>query len=117
MISMKVLVTGGAGFIGSHIVDALIMNRHEVTVIDDLSTGKEDNLPQGVSLFKADISSDDLYSIFQSSKPQVVFHVAAQASVPTSMLNPVKDAEVNVLGTLNLLEQCITELLQRPLCR
>lgn len=106
VISMKILVTGGAGFIGSHIVDALVMNRHEVTVIDDLSTGKEGNLSQGVSLFKADMTSDDLYPIFQSLKPQVVFHVAAQASVPASMLNPTQDAGVNVLGTLNVLEQC-----------
>ena len=103
---MDVLVTGGAGFIGSHVVDALVARGHQVTVIDNLSTGKRANLSTEVSLVKVDLRSDDLDAVFQRVRPQAVFHLAAQASVPKSVADPATDAEVNILGTINLLERC-----------
>ena len=103
---MDVLVTGGAGFIGSHVVDALVARGHQVTVIDNLSTGKRANLSTEVSLVEVDLRSDDLDAVFQRVRPQAVFHLAAQASVPKSVADPATDAEINILGTINLLERC-----------
>lgn len=103
---MDVLVTGGAGFIGSHVVDALVARGHQVTVIDNLSTGKRANLSTEVSLVEVDLRSDDLDAVFQRVRPQAVFHLAAQASVPNSVADPATDAEINILGTINLLERC-----------
>ncbi|MGM0923903.1 MAG: NAD-dependent epimerase/dehydratase family protein [Bacillota bacterium] len=99
---MKVLVTGGAGFIGSHIVDELLEKKYEVVVIDNLITGHESRIPNGVKLIKADIR-DSLDSAFMSEKPDVVIHQAAQVSVANSTVQPFYDADENIMGTINLL--------------
>lgn len=103
---MKVLVTGGAGFIGSHIVDLLIENGYEVVIVDNLSTGKKEFINKKAIFYKKDITDDDLYEIFEKEKPDYVIHQAAQIDVQKSIDNPVFDAKVNVLGTVNLLECC-----------
>lgn len=102
----KVLVTGGAGFIGSHIVDALIEKNHEVFVVDNLSTGKKENLNPKAKFFKLDITEKELEKVFKAEKPQVVFHLAAQIDVRKSVADPVWDAKQNILGLINLLENC-----------
>lgn len=99
---MKVLVTGGAGFIGSHIVDELLEKKYEVVVIDNLITGHESRIPNGVKLIKADIR-ESLDSAFMSEKPDVIIHQAAQVSVANSTLQPLYDADENIMGTINLL--------------
>jgi len=103
----KILVTGGAGFIGSNLVDALIKRGHEVAVIDDLSTGSEKNLNSSAKFFKIDISNGaEVERVFEEFVPKIVFHLAAQASVIVSSEDPSRDVEVNVIGTINLLESC-----------
>ena len=101
---MKILVTGGAGFIGSHVVDAYLAAGHEVAVVDDLSTGSAANLPKGVPFYLMSIGSPELAKVFQIEKPDVVNHHAAQISVVVSARDPVLDATVNALGLLNVLE-------------
>ena len=106
---MDCVVTGGAGFIGSHVVDALVSRGDRVTVIDDLSTGKRSNLEQaierGADLRVADIADAVAISdIFAAAAPELVFHLAAQIDVRSSVEYPVNDASVNVLGTIALLE-------------
>ncbi|MFA5184206.1 MAG: NAD-dependent epimerase/dehydratase family protein [Patescibacteria group bacterium] len=102
----KILVTGGAGFIGSNLVDALIAARHQVVVIDDLSSGREDYLNPAAKFYKLDIGSPDIAAIFQTEKPEVVYHLAAQIEVSKSMADPVRDNRINALGGLNILENC-----------
>ena len=99
---MKVLVTGGAGFIGSHIVDAYIEHGHEVAVVDDLSTGREENLNPRAVFHRKSILDEGLGDIFAGFKPEVVCHQAAQVNVRRSVEDPVFDARVNVLGSLNV---------------
>lgn len=106
---MKTLVTGGAGFIGSHLTDALIARGDEVTVLDNLSTGKLENLEgalaRGADLIEGDITNRDLVEeVMQSVKPGTVFHLAAQGEVQRSITQPSFDATVNVVGTVNLIE-------------
>ncbi|MEA2633978.1 MAG: UDP-glucose 4-epimerase [Chloroflexota bacterium] len=101
---MKVLVTGGAGFIGSHIVDALMARGDQVIVIDNLSTGNPANLGPGIPLHRLDIRHSATADLIRSEAPDAIVHHAAQMSVSRSVARPVFDAEVNVLGTLNLLE-------------
>jgi UDP-glucose 4-epimerase len=101
---MKILVTGGAGFIGSHVVEAYLAAGHEVVVVDDLSTGTRKNLPGGVPFYLMNIGSHELRKVFEIEKPQVVNHHAAQISVTISARDPVRDATVNGLGLLNVLE-------------
>jgi len=99
------IVTGGAGFIGSHVVDALLAAGHEVSVIDDLSSGDAARVPDGAELLELDITdADGLERAFTRIDPSAVFHLAAQASVVVSVQNPGRDCEVNVQGTLNVLE-------------
>lgn len=105
---MRVLVTGGAGFIGSHVVDELRRRGHEPSVLDDLSSGKQENLPQGVPLFEADIRDGNrLQQVFDEAKPEAVCHLAAQVSVSRSVREPVFDADVNILGLLQVLSQSV----------
>jgi UDP-glucose 4-epimerase len=101
---MKILVTGGAGFIGSNVVDGYIEEGHEVSVIDNLFTGKKENVNPSAKFYDADIRSDDIELIFDAERPDVLNHHAAQMSVPASVEDPRFDADVNVLGLLNLLE-------------
>jgi len=108
---MKILVTGGAGFIGSHIVDQAVAAGHEVAVLDNLwdeGGGKERNLNPNVKFYRADITDDETLSrIFDEVQPEVVSHQAAQHSVAVSTKKPKLDASVNILGLLNVLENCV----------
>jgi UDP-glucose 4-epimerase len=107
LIKGKVLVTGGAGFIGSHQVDALIKNGYKVVIVDDLSTGQEVNLNPKAKFYNADIRDDDLDEIFKKEKPEYVFHFAAQINVNRSVEDPLFDADVNIVGSLNVLDNCV----------
>lgn len=104
---MKVLVTGGAGFIGSHVVDRLVEEGHDVVVVDNLSTGKRKNVNRAANLYKLDIQSSRLERIFRNERPNVVIHLAAQVSVRNSVADPVFDAQVNILGTMNVVHQAV----------
>jgi len=106
---MRTLVTGGAGFIGSNLVDALLEAGHRVTVVDDLSTGKEVNLAaaleRGATFHRADVADPDrMKEIFAAASPEAVFHLAAQIDVRKSVADPVFDARINVGGTASVLE-------------
>ena len=108
---MRALVTGGAGFIGSVLVDRLLAEGHEVDVVDDLSKGSLHNLAEAraaggksLRIHHLDIRVPEMIDLAAHRQPQVIFHLAAQASVPTSVLEPIFDANVNVVGTLNVLE-------------
>jgi UDP-glucose 4-epimerase len=104
---MKILVTGGAGFIGSNVADELIAQGHEVVIVDDLSTGFRDNIPTEAAFYPVDIRDADLSEVFEKERPEAVDHHAAQIDVRKSVMDPMFDAEVNVLGSLNLLQQCV----------
>jgi UDP-glucose 4-epimerase len=95
----RAIVTGGAGFIGGHLVARLRADGWSVLVVDDLSTGRADRLPPDVEVEQRDISSDDLDSVFAGWRPDTVFHLAAQSSVPASQADPFRDLAVNVVGT------------------
>ncbi len=99
---MRILVTGGAGFIGSHLCDALLADGHTVTVLDDLSSGSIENLPRGIAFAQQSLL-DDLTMVFQKAKPEVIFHLAAQIDVRKSVEDPSWDADINIKGSLNLL--------------
>lgn len=101
---MRALVTGGAGFIGSHLVDALLARGDEVHVVDNLSTGSRDNLTSAAELHELDIRGEALEQLAARLLPEVVFHLAAQADVGTSVERPAFDADVNVVGTVRVLE-------------
>lgn len=101
---MKVLVTGGAGFIGSHIVDKLIAEDCQTVIIDNLSTGSLENVNQQAQFVKMDIRSAEVYDFCLKEKFDYIIHLAAQTMVPQSIENPVFDCNVNVAGTVNLLE-------------
>jgi UDP-glucose 4-epimerase len=103
---MKILVTGGAGFIGSHVVDAYVAAGHDVAIVDDLSTGKRENVNPRARLHVLDLRDVRLGEVFAAEKPDVVSHQAAKASVRESMVEPVLYADVNVSGGVKLLEQC-----------
>lgn len=99
----RALVTGGAGFIGSHVVDALLREGLEVTVFDDLSSGTRDNMPAGVTLIEADIAAPETADLVVAARPDLVIHAAAQVSVSSSVLDPARDRAVNLVGTENLI--------------
>jgi UDP-glucose 4-epimerase len=105
---MNILVTGGAGFIGSHIVDAYLADGHRVSVLDNLSTGKKANLNPSARFFNVDLrDSDGLANILKSEKFDVVNHHAAQMDIRRSVADPVFDASVNIVGMLTLMERCV----------
>lgn len=104
---MRVLVTGGAGFIGSHSVDALVEAGHEVAVVDDLSSGNRSFVNPDAEFHERDIRSETLADIFVSFRPSHVLHLAAQMDVRASIENPLYDADVNVLGSINVLQNCV----------
>lgn len=104
---MKVLVTGGAGFIASHIADRYISEGYDVVVVDDLSSGKIENLNPKAAFYKIDIRDKSISSIFEKERPDIVSHHAAQMDVRRSVSDPVFDADVNILGMLNLLQNSV----------
>lgn len=101
---MKVLVTGGAGFIGSHVVDIYLAEGYEVVIVDDLSTGRLSNVNPAARFIEMDIRAPGLFEVFEQERPDYVNHHAAQMDVRRSMVEPLFDADVNVVGSLNLLE-------------
>lgn len=104
---MRILVTGGAGFIGSHLVDRLIQEGHEVSIVDDLSTGKKKNINPKATFYKLDILNPKVERVFKKARPEAMFHHAAQMDVRRSVKDPIFDGQVNILGTVNLLEQAV----------
>lgn len=100
------IVTGGAGFIGSHLVDRLVSSGTNVVVIDDLSASLEANLPAGVLLERIDIATPEAVAAIIDARPDVVVHCAAQTSVPASFDDPVRDARSNIIGSLNVIDAC-----------
>jgi UDP-glucose 4-epimerase len=112
--AVRVLLTGGAGFIGSHVAEHLLARGHKVAVIDDLSTGKRENLPDGAVLYETDIrSGGDLASIFSEFELETLAHQAAQMDVRRSVREPDFDASVNVIGTVRLLESSVAHRVRR----
>jgi UDP-glucose 4-epimerase len=101
---LKVLVTGGAGFIGSHVVDALVAKGHQVLVVDNLSTGKTEHLNPQATFYQVDIRDPELEDVFRRERPDLVNHHAAHVDVRRSVEDPRYDADVNIAGSLNLLE-------------
>jgi len=101
---VKILVTGGAGFIGSHVVDAYVAAGHEVVVVDDLSTGHRENLNPGARLVEMDIADPKVTDVIAAERPAVLNCHAAQMDVRRSVADPAFDARVNILGTIHLLE-------------
>ncbi len=101
---MKVLVTGGAGFIGSHVVDAYLASGLEVVVVDNLSTGRREYVDPRARCYEVDVRAPDLARVFERERPDIVNHHAAQASVSISVKDPRLDAEINILGSLNLFQ-------------
>lgn len=104
---MKILVSGGAGFIGSHLVETLIKSGHKVAVVDDLSTGRRENLNTGAEFYQIAVQSAEMSNIFAKEKPAVVFHLAAQVNVRRSIADPLSDAEANISGSLNVFENSV----------
>ena len=103
---MRVLLTGGAGFIGSHIAEHLLARGHDVAIVDDLSSGKRENVPEGAGFYEMDVRTG-CAEIFEEFAPQALSHQAAQMDVRRSVREPDFDAGVNVIGTLRLLENCV----------
>ena len=112
---MRIFVTGGAGFIGSHVVDRLITDGHAVDVLDNLTTGRRDRVHPEARLHVCDLRDARLDAVVAAARPEVVVHLAAQAAVPRSVADPLFDASVNVLGTIALLEACGRAGVQRAL--
>lgn len=103
---MKCLVTGGAGFIGSHLVDRLIKEDHKTVILDNLSTGKRENINPKAKFYEINIQDPKIFQIFKKEKPEIVFPFAAQIDVRKSVEDPFESAKDNILGSLNLLENC-----------
>ena len=102
---MKILVTGGAGFIGSHLVDALIAKGHQVMILDDFSAGNKKFVSPRVKVSRVDIrQAEKVEAVFKSFKPRAVFHLAAMVDVRVSLKEPIQDYLVNVHGSMNILE-------------
>lgn len=103
----RILVTGGAGFIGSHVVDAYVAAGHEVSVVDNLLSGKRSNLNPKARFHEVDIRADKLAEVFAEERPEYVNHLAAQIDVRRSVTEPRFDADINILGGINILENCV----------
>ena len=103
---MKILVTGGAGFIGSYVVDLLIQHGHETVIVDNFCSGKKGIIPSQAHLVEMDINSPQMERIFAREKPDVVIHMAAQVDIAVSIQDPLHDAKQNILGTIQLLNYC-----------
>lgn len=103
---MKALVTGGAGFIGSYIVEQLLKENYDVVIVDNLSTGDKSKVSENVSFYLINIESPQLENVFKKENPDIVIHAAAQINVTTSLQYPVRDGEINILGTINVLKNC-----------
>jgi UDP-glucose 4-epimerase len=103
----KILVTGGAGFIGSHLTDAFISLGHKVVILDDLSTGSKQNINEKAKFYQLDIRSKELENVFKKENFDILCHHAAQVDLRKSMQEPVLDADINILGSLNLLNCCL----------
>lgn len=110
---MNVLVTGGAGFIGSHIAEALLVEGHRVVIIDDLSSGLRENIPPRAKFIHLSLTDPDLLNVLKREKLDAVCHVAAKTNLRESLVDPKKDAEVNILALVNLLEACKNMRLKR----
>jgi UDP-glucose 4-epimerase len=104
MSSRTVCVTGGAGFIGSHLAEALLARGHRVLIVDDLSSGRKENVPSGAQFYELDIRSAEAAALLRDAAVEVLVHHAAQMDVRRSVADPVHDASVNIIGTVNLLE-------------
>ena len=102
---MKVLITGGAGFIGSHLVRLLQSKGEDVAVVDNFSTGLRENLPDGTAIYECDVTSPELANVFEAVRPDAVVHLAGQTTVHVSMADPGLDAAQNVIGSVHVLEQ------------
>jgi UDP-glucose 4-epimerase len=100
----KILVTGGAGFIGSHVVDLFLAQGYEVVIVDDLSTGRASNLNPQAKFYRMDIRSPEIRNVFEVERPDYISHHAAQMDVRRSVAQPLFDADVNILGSINLIE-------------
>lgn len=103
---MKILVTGGAGFIGSHIVDLLVARGDQVVIVDNLVSGREENVNPNAIFYRLDLTNPAILDVFEKERPQVVIHQAAQIQVDTSVKDPLFDANTNIMGTIRLLEAC-----------
>jgi len=111
---MKILVTGGAGFIGSHLVDRLVREEYQVVVVDNLSTGKKKQIHSKAAFYKADITNMQVVRrIFAKERPAYVFHLAALPRVPFSVKDPVGTSNVNIMGTLHVLKAALDSKVKR----
>jgi len=104
--SKNILVTGGAGFIGSHLIDRLIEEGGKVVVIDNLFSGRKENINRKAKFYKADVRSKDIFQILKKEKIEAVYHLAAQPLVEVAYKNPLETIEINIMGTVNILEAC-----------
>ena len=104
---MKILVTGGAGFIGSHVAETFIADGHDVCIVDDFSTGQRQNVPAGARVVEADLTAPEVAALIQDFRPDIIDHHAAHADVFESVRDPVADARINVLGTVALLDAAV----------
>lgn len=109
----KILITGGAGFIGSHLVDILINKGFKVIVVDNLSNGKKENINKKAKFYKLDILSSGIRDVFQKEKPEIVVHLAAQINLRESLADPLKDAKINILGSLRVIEESLKTNVQK----
>lgn len=110
---MKILITGGAGFIASNIADRYLELGHEVVIVDNLITGQKENIPLAAKFYKMDICDEALKNVFETERPDIVNHHAAQMDVRRSVADPIYDASVNVLGGLNILQNCVKYKVQK----
>ncbi len=110
---MKIMVTGGAGFIGSNVVDGYLRAGHQVVVVDNLLTGKRENVNPKARFYEVDIRSEEIEGVIESERPDVLNHHAAQISVPVSVADPLLDADINIKGLLNLLEKAVKQKVKK----